>query len=232
MPVFQLSDQLVFPDPHRAADEGLLAVGGDLSPQRLLLAYRLGIFPWFGKGEPLLWWSPDPRCVFFPQQVRVSRRLDRVLRQQRFKITVNSAFEQVISACAEVRTRKKEPTWLDESMQQAYRTLYEMGYAHSFEAWDGTELAGGLYGVGLGPFFFGESMFHYQPNASNVVLVTLLRYMHTNRFVLLDCQVSNPHLLRLGARLVPRSIFLEILAESGLGPRGRVDRVNFPPNLF
>lgn len=231
MPVFRLTDQLIFPDPRWSSVEGLLAVGGDLSPGRLLLAYRLGIFPWYGEGEPILWWSPDPRCIMFPEKVYISRRLERVIVQDRFRLTCNRAFAEVVKACADVRIRKGEKTWLVAEMQAAYQRLHHLGYAHSIEAWYDDELAGGLYGVALGKFFFGESMFHTRPNASKVILAQLARYLARERFVLLDCQVPNPHLISMGATQVPRNDFLGLLAAGGLGPEGDVPRVMFPVTL-
>jgi leucyl/phenylalanyl-tRNA--protein transferase len=231
MPVFHLSDQLVFPDPRWATREGLLAVGGDLSAERLILAYQLGIFPWFGKDEPILWWSPDPRCVLFPHEIYVSRRLERLIRQQRFRLTCNADFPRVVAACADVRVQCGEATWLITEMQEAYRQLHELGFAHSVEAWEHDDLVGGLYGVALGRFFFGESMFHRRSNASKVILAQLARYLDRAGFLLLDCQVFNPHLTSMGARNMPRNDFLDLLARGGLGPGGRVERVAMPDSL-
>jgi len=231
VPVFRLTDRLAFPDPRLAAAEGLLAVGGDLSPQRLLLAYSLGIFPWYGRGEPLLWWSPDPRCVILPGEVHVSRRLQRTLRGGRFQVTCNRAFDAVITACADLRRQEPGGTWLVPEMQEAYRRLHRLGYAHSVEAWQEGELAGGMYGVALGRFFFGESMFHRVTDASKVVLVTLCRHLTAQRFALLDCQVPNPHLQRMGAQLLAREVFLEKLYREGLGPDGPLKRVMLPAVL-
>lgn len=231
MPVFRLGDELMFPDPRLASAEGLLAIGGDLSPQRLVLAYQLGIFPWYGETEPVLWWSPDPRCVLFPDNIHVSQRLERVLRQGRFRLTCNRAFSQVVKACAEVRTANGEETWLIAEMQAAYERLHGLGYAHSVEAWDGNELAGGLYGVALGKFFFGESMFHYRTNASKVILVHLARYLGKAGFILLDCQVPNSHLTSMGAVPMPREEFLARLSACGLGPEGSAEKVALPDVL-
>jgi len=231
VPVFRLTDRLAFPDPRLAAAEGLLAVGGDLSPQRLLLAYSLGIFPWYGRGEPLLWWSPDPRCVIPPDEVHVSRRLQRTLKDGRFQVTCNRAFDAVIAACADLRRQEPGGTWLVPEMQEAYRRLHRLGYAHSVEVWQEGELAGGMYGVALGRFFFGESMFHRVTDASKVALVTLCRYLAAQRFVLLDCQVPNPHLQRMGAQLLAREAFLEKLYREGLGPDGPLKRVMLPAVL-
>jgi leucyl/phenylalanyl-tRNA--protein transferase len=231
MPVFRLSDELIFPDPRLATPQGLLAVGGDLSPARLLLAYELGIFPWYGEDEPILWWSPDPRCVLFPDQVYVSRRLERVIRQGRYRLTCNHAFRQVIEACARVRLHNGEETWLIDEMQAAYQNLHELGLAHSIEAWEGDDLAGGLYGVAFGKFFFGESMFHLRPNASKVILAKLSRYMVGHGFELLDCQVSNPHLLSMGACQISREKFLKCLAKGGVVAGGEVERIVFPEEI-
>lgn len=231
MPVFRLTDELIFPDPRRAGKEGLLAIGGDLSPQRLLLAYVHGIFPWYGEDEPILWWSPDPRCVLFPSAVSVSRRLERIIRQERFRLTCNRAFGQVVAACAGVRVSKGEETWLIAEMQGAYQKLHELGFAHSIEAWEGEALVGGLYGVAMGRFFFGESMFHLRSNASKVILAQLARYLHREGFELLDCQVPNPHLISMGACEVSREDFLERLRSGGLGAAGAVERVVLPELL-
>ena len=231
MPIFRLTDRLAFPDPRQASAEGLLAVGGDLSPERLLLAYSLGIFPWYGRGEPLLWWSPDPRCVIIPAEVHVSRRLARTLKSENFQVTCNRAFDAVITTCAELRQAEPGGTWLVPEMQAAYRRLHRLGYAHSVEVWKGAELVGGLYGVALGRFFFGESMFHRVTDASKVALVTLCRYLAEHRFVLLDCQVPNPHLQRMGAKPMARAAFLETLYREGLGPEGPLKRVMLPVTL-
>ena len=231
MPVFRLTDELIFPDPRWATREGLLAVGGDLSPERLLLAYRTGIFPWYGENEPILWWSPNPRCVLFPQDIYVSRRLERVIRQRRFRLTCNQAFARVVSACADVRAQKGEQTWLIAEMREAYQELHELGFAHSVEAWEGDELVGGLYGVALGKFFFGESMFHRRTNASKVILAQLVRYLDREEFILLDCQVPNPHLASMGARDIPRDDFLELLSHGVLGTSGRSEKVVLPEVL-
>lgn len=231
MPIFRITDRLAFPDPRLASAEGLLAVGGDLSPQRLLLAYSLGIFPWYGRGEPLLWWSPDPRCVIGPSEVHVSRRLARTLRRGSFRVTCNRAFDAVIAACADLRRHEPGGTWLVPEMQAAYRQLHRLGYAHSVEVWQGDQLAGGMYGVALGRFFFGESMFHNVTDASKVALVTLCRHLAEQRFVLLDCQVPNPHLQRMGAKSLARELFLETLYREGLGPDGPLKRVMLPATL-
>jgi len=231
MPVFRLTEDLGFPDPQLASDEGLLAIGGDLSPERLLLAYLIGVFPWYGEGEPILWWSPDPRCVLFPSEVKVSRRLERTLRQGRFRVTCNAAFDRVIKACADVRAANGEETWLVPEMQAAYTRLHELGLAHSVEAWCDGRLAGGLYGVAFGRFFFGESMFHYETDASKVCLASFARYLAARDFLLFDCQVTNPHLLRMGARNIPRAEFLMRLRDGGATLERPVERVFLPEVL-
>ncbi len=214
MPVFRLPQEIRFPPPQLAREDGLLAVDGDLSTPRLLTAYRMGIFPWFSEGDPLLWWSPDPRLVLFPQELRVSRRLARLVRSRRFAVTVDTVFERVITACARTRLENDEPTWIDERMIAAYTRLHREGYAHSVEAWQDDRLAGGLYGVSLGNCFFGESMFTHLSNASKVAFVTLVAWLQRQGFEMIDCQVSTPHLKSLGAVEIPRSWFLALLAKA------------------
>jgi leucyl/phenylalanyl-tRNA--protein transferase len=223
MPVFLLSDKVAFPPPHFAAREGLLAVGGDLSRERLLLAYRSGIFPWYVEGEPILWWSPDPRLVLYPSELHVSRTLARVLRRKLFTLTADRAFREVISACAKVRRDYGPGTWILDEIIEAFCDLHRAGYAHSMEAWRNGKLAGGLYGVCIGRSFFGESMFSLEDNASSTALVTLSRSLQALSFDLIDCQVATDHLKRFGAREVPRSLFLKQLRKSLTAPtlRGR-----------
>jgi len=221
MPVFRLSSELVFPSPHLAIDEGLLAVGGDLSVQRLLLAYAKGVFPWYSKGEPILWWSPDPRLVLYPADLNISRRLQRTLRQNRFQVTLDRAFDQVIQGCSSVPRDHQKGTWITEEMITAYIALHQAGFAHSVEAWRDGRLAGGIYGVSMGGSFFGESMFHRVSDASNVALVTLVRYLIKWDFDLLDCQVTTDHLIRMGAREISRNRFLRQLDESLKKPTRR-----------
>ena len=218
MPIFRLADQLIFPDPELAEPEGLLAVGGDLSVPRLLLAYSMGIFPWFNEGEPILWWSPDPRCILEPDEVRVSRRLARVLRRGVFSVTFERAFAQVVDNCAGLRRERGEGTWITAGMAEAYGRLHKAGYAHSVEAWQDGILAGGLYGVALGPFFFGESMFSRRTDASKVVFTTLARLLRELDYELIDCQLPSAHLFSLGARSLSRSEFLRRLTAGGLRP--------------
>jgi len=214
MPVYLLSDDLMFPSPQLAPKEGLLAVGGDLSQKRLLLAYRTGIFPWYSKYEPILWWSPDPRLVLYPAELRVSKSLHKTIKKGLFRITMDQAFEAVIKACAQSRTSADEGTWIVDEMIDAYCNLHESGFAHSVEAWQDEQLAGGLYGVSLGRCFFGESMFTLISNASKVAFVALVKHLQILNFDLIDCQVTTPHLLRFGAREIPRARYLDELKKS------------------
>lgn len=214
MPVFQLADALIFPPPELAREDGLLAVGGDLSPERLLLAYQHGIFPWYSPGEPLLWWAPDPRLVLFPSELRISRRLARTVRQQRFMVTFDQHFPAVIEACASTRRAQGEGTWIDGQMKDAYIRLHELGYAHSVECWREEKLAGGLYGVSLGGVFFGESMFSRERDSSKVALVQLVRVLNRWEFDLIDCQLPTAHLKNLGAREIAGRDFFELLQHS------------------
>jgi leucyl/phenylalanyl-tRNA--protein transferase len=192
----------------------LLAVGGDLSPERLLLAYRMGIFPWYGKGLPILWWSPDPRLVLFPDELRISRSLRRVVAKGTFRVTVDRSFARVIAACARAPRRHDGGTWIVPEMEAAYGRLHDLGYAHSVETWLEDELVGGLYGVALGGVFFGESMFALRADASKVALVHLVERLRRQNFELIDCQVTTRHLRSLGAREIRRELFLEKLAEA------------------
>lgn len=218
MPVFLLSDKISFPPPYLASKEGLLAVGGDLSQKRLLLAYRTGIFPWFSDDEPILWWSPDPRLVLYPEEIRVSKTLKKIIKKKMFHVTMDSAFVQVINQCAKIRLQNNQGTWVVKEMIDAYCKLHESGFAHSVEAWYQGELAGGLYGVSLGKCFFGESMFTRVSNASNVALVKLVEYLNALSFDMIDCQLTTEHLLRFGAKEIPRISFLNQLEESLKAP--------------
>jgi leucyl/phenylalanyl-tRNA--protein transferase len=205
-------DDPTFPPSECALTEpdGLLAVGGDLSPTRLINAYHRGIFPWYESGQPILWWTPDPRMVLFPAECHISRSLRKVLRKKPFKLTADTAFDAVMDACAAPR-QGVAGTWITREMKQAYQKLHQLGYAHSIEAWEGNQLVGGLYGVAMGGVFFGESMFSRRTNASKVVFTTLARTLQAWNFQLLDCQVASAHLFTLGAREIPRADFETIL---------------------
>jgi leucyl/phenylalanyl-tRNA--protein transferase len=214
MPVFLLSDDIVFPPPYLASKEGLLAVGGDLSQQRLLLAYSMGIFPWFSENEPIMWWSPHPRLVLYPNDIIISKSLHKLLKKDKFKVTMDQAFFQVIEACAQTRSQNNQKTWIIKEMRSAYCRLFEAGYGHSVETWHEGQLAGGLYGLSLGKCFFGESMFTRISNASKVALVFLAAYLRALSFDMIDCQVTTQHLMRLGAKEISRESFLDQLAKS------------------
>ncbi len=213
MPVFQLPREPVFPPVRLADPSGLLAVGGDLSTSRLVEAYRLGIFPWYGPGEPILWWSPHPRFVLFPDELKVSRSMRQLLKKNLFRVTFDAAFSSVIDSCRKPRPGSPE-TWITPEMREAYRELHQSGLAHSVEVWYGDTLAGGLYGVSLGGCFFGESMFSAMSNTSKVALIALVRRLRKLGFLLVDCQVHTAHLGSLGARFISRSHFLELLRKS------------------
>ena len=209
MTVYRLDDRLLFPPPERGPRRGPVAVGGDLRPERLLLAYSMGIFPW--QGEPLHWHSPDPRMVLLADEVRVSRTLRRTIRRGVFRVTVDQAFTTVMTACATVPRPGQDGTWITPGMIESYTELHRRGVAHSVEAWQGETLAGGLYGRSLGAAFFGESMFAYEADASKVAFVTLVEQLERWGIPLVDCQVHTPHLESLGAREWPRRDFLAAL---------------------
>ncbi len=204
-----------FPPVEKAlADpDGLLCAGGDLSPGRLLAAYRRGIFPWFSEGQPIMWWSPDPRTVLYPAEFKVSRSLAKTIRNRGFTVSVDRAFAEVMARCADERLRP-EGTWISPQMRAAYQRLHELGLAHSYETWDGGRLVGGLYGVALGQVFFGESMFSIERDASKVALASLVRAMTERNGRLIDCQVASAHLESLGARSIPRRQFVRELLEA------------------
>jgi len=208
----QRSDE--FPPVENALREpdGLLAGGGDLSPERLLAAYRRGIFPWYSRGQPILWWSPDPRTVFMTDRMHVPRRLARWLRSCAWTIRADTAFETVVRACAAPRAGQRG-TWIDLAMRKAYLRLHELGFAHSIEAWDGDALVGGIYGVAVGRMFFGESMFSAANNGSKVALLALARLLRGWRYPMLDAQIASPHLFTLGAIELPRDVFCARTAE-------------------
>jgi leucyl/phenylalanyl-tRNA--protein transferase len=211
MPIFRLVDEPIFPPPDYADPSGLLAVGGDLTKERLLEAYRLGIFPWYSDDQPILWWSPDPRLVLDLKDFGISRSLRKTLKKGVFQVTFDHAFEQVIQACAVVPRAAQNGTWITEEMQEAYINLHGLGYAHSVESWFGGKLAGGLYGVSLGKAFFGESMFHLKTDASKVALATLVEKLKSWDFHFIDSQMTTEHMVRLGAKELPRRIFLKRL---------------------
>ncbi len=206
-----------FPPLERALRDpnGLLCAGGDLSPQRILTAYRRGIFPWFSPGDPILWWSPDPRMILVPDELRIARALRKALRRDDYRIRLDNDFAAVIRACAAVPRKGQQGTWISGEMQAAYRHLHELGYAHSVETWVDDRLAGGLYGVAIGAMFYGESMFAHVTDASKIALVHLVGYLKENGFGLIDCQMATPHLASLGAREISRRAFVASVRRLG-----------------
>ena len=205
---FQLPDhEMVFPDPTLAEEDGLLAIGGDLSMERLLLAYSSGIFPWFSEGEPILWYSPHQRCVIYPNRILVSKSMKKIMRDGVFTITLNTAFEDVILNCAKTPRKGQDGTWITDEMQAAYINLYLNGYAHSVEVWQNEQLVGGLYGLKVNRIFCGESMFSKVSNASKAALI----YLSKLNIDLIDCQLPNDHLMSLGAEMIERNVYMKIL---------------------
>ncbi len=214
MPVFELDTQDIrFPPPELADKSGLLAIGGDLSPERVLASYYYGVFHWFNEDDPILWWSPDPRLVLFPDRLKISKSMRSVLRSNRFQVTYNCAFKKVISSCMKTPRPKQQSdgSWISEQIVDVYCHLHEKGYAHSVEVWQQGNLVGGLYGVILGKCFFGESMFAKVSNASKVALITMVHNLKKHDCQLIDCQIESAHLLRLGAENMSRQDFLKIL---------------------
>jgi leucyl/phenylalanyl-tRNA---protein transferase len=220
-PVERRSGWPSFPPPEGADADGLVAVGGDLSLPRLLEAYRQGIFPWYEEGGPVLWWSPDPRLILDPEKFRASRSLRAVIRKGRFEVRFDTAFAEVIRACAQTKRRGEVGTWITPEVQSAYTALHELGYAHSIESWVQGELAGGLYGLLLGRCFFGESMFARRTDASKVALAALVDFLKAREVRLIDCQVTSAHLRSLGAKEIPRAEFLRRLREALQHPTRR-----------
>lgn len=212
--IFELNySDIQFPNPALAEDDGLLAVGGDLSRERLLAAYDLGIFPWYSHDEPILWYSPHERCVIFPEKIRVSKSMQQVLKKNIFRISTNEAFEQVILQCKNIERKDMPGTWITNEMMNAYIDLYKAGAAISVEAWYGNELAGGMYGVTRNGVFCGESMFSKRSNASKAALISLCR---SGSFSLIDCQMPNPHLISLGAEMISRKDYMHLLHKTDL----------------
>ena len=209
--MYFLLKELFFPDVSEADKSGILAVGGDLSPERLMLAYKSGIFPWFDSDEPILWWSPPQRMVLFPDELVISKSMRSILRKEVFKVTFNKDFRAVISNCSKISRNGQQGTWISEEMIEAYVKLHELGYAKSVEVWQNNELVGGLYGIDLGTVFCGESMFSKVSNASKVAFITLVEKLKIRKYKLIDCQVHNDHLESLGAREIPRAEFINIL---------------------
>jgi leucyl/phenylalanyl-tRNA--protein transferase len=210
MSLFVLNNELIFPPVHLAEPDGLLAIGGDLSTERLLLAYRSGIFPWY-EGSHILWWCPDPRFVLFPEELKVSKSMQQLMKKKHFTFTVNKAFGQVIANCKTISRRDQDGTWITDEVKAAYTRLHEEGHAHSAEAWLNGELVGGLYGMRMGKVFFGESMFSKMSNASKYAFISYARLLPSEGVCLIDCQVYTEHLESLGARMIPRDDFTALI---------------------
>jgi leucyl/phenylalanyl-tRNA--protein transferase len=212
MPLFALDKKLIFPPVHLAEPDGLLAVGGDLSADRLLLAYRQGIFPWY-EGDYILWWCPDPRFVLFPDHLKISKSMKVLLKRDAFEFTVNKAFEEVINSCKAISRKDQAGTWITDEVKSAYTRLHQMGYAHSCEVWQNGEIAGGLYGIRIGNVFFGESMFSKISNASKYAFISYIQFLKSEGVELIDCQVYTDHLESLGATMISRQQFISLLQE-------------------
>lgn len=210
MPVYKLTDDLIFP-PVKGAEDGVVAIGGDLLPERLLLAYQSGIFPWYSDGEPIIWWSPDPRFVLFPDKLHISKSMRRVMNNKRLKVTFNRAFEAVIAVCKQIPRVGQKGTWITDEMEMAYIRLHELGHAESVEVWRNDELVGGMYGVRVGSVFSGESMFSKEPNASKLALIHFIKRFKSNGGKLFDCQVHSDHMVRMGAENISRETYLGYL---------------------
>ena len=210
MPLFVLDKELYFPPVHLAEPDGLLAIGGDLTVERLLLAYKNGIFPWY-EGEHILWWCPDPRFVLFPDELKISKSMKQLIKKEEFQFTINKAFEEVINNCKTIDRKGQEGTWITNEVKKAYTLLHKKGIAHSAEVWKNGVLAGGLYGIRLGKVFFGESMFSKQSNASKYAFIKYTEYLNEEGVEIIDCQVYTEHLESLGARMIPRKEFISLL---------------------
>jgi leucyl/phenylalanyl-tRNA--protein transferase len=208
-----MNNEYIFPHADSADSQGLVYIGGDLNPNRILTAYQRGIFPWYNEGNPILWWSPNPRMIFIPDEFHVSKSLKKSLRNPHFHVTFDTAFHEVIHTCATVNNRLNN-TWINTDMQQAYLELFHMGYAHSVEVWEQGTLIGGLYGISIGKAFFGESMFHVKTDASKIALFYLCRFAHQHQFHFIDCQFTTAHLLSLGGKQIKRKDYLHRLAQA------------------
>ncbi len=223
MPVWQLDERIIFPDATLAEPDGLLAIGGDLSPERLILAYSSGIFPWFIQEGEIFWFSPDPRCILFPDDLKISKSMQQLFRKQRFEIRFDHDFENVIRHCATTKRKGDADTWIDEDFISAFTAMHKLGIAHSIGAYENNELVGGLYGMSMGSCFFGESMFSKVSNASKYAFITLVKWLRENNFTLIDCQLYNDHLGSLGAINIPRKDFL-IKLNSALQKEGLIGK--------
>ncbi|MDW7690226.1 leucyl/phenylalanyl-tRNA--protein transferase [Flammeovirgaceae bacterium SG7u.111] len=217
MPVFELDPlEIYFPPAYLADESGLLGIGGDLTPKRLVAAYQQGIFPWFNPNEPILWWSPNPRFVLFPKDLKISKSMKQVLRSRKFEVTFDQDFEGVIEGCRSVYRPGQNGTWISDEIVQSYKELFDLGFIHTVEVWREGKLVGGLYGGSMGKCFYGESMFAKESNASKVGFITLVRNLYEHNFELVDCQVYTKHLESLGATMMPRMEFLQIVEKNSV----------------
>lgn len=219
MPVYLIPEHLhIFPHPETADANGIVGIGGDLDPDRLITAYAFGIFPWYNEGEPIIWWSPNPRFVLFPEKLKIHKSMRPYFNQEKMTVTMDHQFKEVINACQSIRRKKQSGTWITEEMKSAYLELHRLGYAHSVEVWKDGTLVGGLYGISLGKMFFGESMFAVLPNASKFGFIALVQKLKAKGYNLIDCQQQTDHLSSLGAELIPRKKFLQMLHANRLLP--------------
>jgi len=217
LPIFKLTKEIIFPNPELSEEDGLLAIGGDLSIERLILAYCNGLFPWYNEGEPILWWCPKPRFLIIPTDVKISKSMKKIIKKEQFKVTFNNDFEGVISNCKFIRENNDEGTWISNDMKNAYINLYNNGYAMSVETYINEDLVGGLYGVKIGKCFFGESMFSKVSNASKIALIKLAEKLKDEGFIFIDCQMHTEHLESMGGKFVEWSIFKDLL-NKGIKP--------------
>lgn len=213
MPVFRLTKEIIFPEPELSEDDGLLAIGGDLSLERLIVAYCNGIFPWYNNNEPILWWCPKPRFIIIPEEVKISKSMKKIIKRDEFRVTFNNDFKGVISNCKSIREINDEGTWINDDMKNAYINLFNNGYAMSVETYSDGELVGGLYGVKIGKCFFGESMFSKVSNASKIALIKLAEKLHNEGFIFIDCQMHTKHLESMGGKFVDWNVFKELLVK-------------------
>lgn len=213
MPIYLLPEELIFPPIEHANEDGILAVGGDLTPDRLILAYQSGIFPWYSEDEPILWWAPNPRFILYPQNIKTSKSMRSLLNKKAFEVTINRDFEAVIANCKAIDRNDQKGTWIDEDMKSAYVELHRLGWAHSVETWQDGKLVGGLYGIAIGNCFFGESMFAKTSNASKYAFITFVKYLQKKGFKVVDCQVHTPHLESLGSEHIELETFKMLLQQ-------------------
>lgn len=209
-------DEVIFPHPFHCAPDGLLCIGGDLSPERLLLAYQFGIFPWYNEGEPLLWWTPYPRMVLKPSDLKVSKSMKSIIRKGQFRVSFNQEFDYVISQCQTIKRHGQGGTWITKAMREAYNELHKLGYAHSVEVWENDVIVGGLYGISLGKIFYGESMFYHVPNASKMGFIKLSQVLLEKEFALIDCQQETAYMASFGAAVIPKEDFMDALRQNAL----------------